>query len=73
MRAQTVFVLSLCLAVAGGCSKAPDRRSFTLQGQVQSIDAPRKLLVVKHEEIKGFMPAMTMPYEVREAVSLPGI
>jgi protein SCO1 len=73
MRAQTVFVLSLCLAVAAGCSKAPDRRSFTLQGQVQSIDAPRKLLVVKHEEIKGFMPAMTMPYEAQEAKLLDGL
>ena len=47
--------------------KAPERRTFTLQGQVQSLDAPRKLVIVKHEEIKGFMPAMTMPYEVEDA------
>jgi protein SCO1/2 len=73
MRAQTVFVLSLCLAFAGGCSNARDRRSYTLQGQVQSIDAPRKLVVVKHEEIKGFMPAMTMPYEAQEAKLLDGL
>jgi protein SCO1/2 len=44
-----------------------------MQGQVQSIDAARKLAVVKHEEIKGFMPAMTMPYEVREPKVLDGI
>lgn len=65
-------VLSLSIAAAG-CSKAPDRRTFTLQGQVQSIEAPRKLVVVKHEEIKGFMPAMTMPYEVEEAKALDGL
>jgi len=40
---------------------------------VQSIDAPRKLVVVKHEEIKGFMPAMTMPYEVEDASALSGL
>ena len=64
----------LCLSlVATGCSSKPDPRSFTLQGQVLSIDSPRKLVVVKHEEIKGFMPAMTMPYEVREEKLLGGL
>jgi len=70
MRAQLVVTpcLSICLALPlAACSNAPAQRSFTLQGQVQSIDAPRKLVVVKHGEIKGFMPAMTMPYEVEEA------
>ena len=75
MRARSFLfpaVLSLSIAAAG-CSKAPDRRTFTLQGQVQSIEAPRRLVVVKHEEIKGFMPAMTMPYEVEEAKALDGL
>jgi protein SCO1/2 len=72
VRAQFVSFLCLTLAVAA-CSQAPERRTFTLQGQVQSIDAPRKLVVVKHEEIKGFMPAMTMPYEVRDEKILEGL
>ncbi len=68
------LVLSLALAVAlSACSKAPDQRSFTLQGQVQSVDLARKLAVVKHEEIRGFMPAMTMPYEVHDIKVLDGI
>jgi protein SCO1/2 len=66
MRAHILF--SLCLALAASaCSKAPDKRTFTLQGQIQSFDLPRRLVIVKHEEIKGFMPAMTMPYEVQDA------
>jgi protein SCO1/2 len=77
MRARRVLFLSVCslclsLAVAA-CSKAPDQRTFTLQGQVQSLDPPRKLVTVKHEEIKGFMPAMTMPYEVTDAKALDGL
>ena len=71
MRAHILFSLCLALAVSA-CSKAPDKRTFTLQGQIQSFDLPRKLVIVKHEEIKGFMPAMTMPYEVQDAKVLNG-
>ena len=72
MRGHIVF--SLCLALASAaCGKSSDQRSFTLQGQVLSLDTARKMVVVKHEEIKGFMPAMTMPYEVQDARSLDGL
>jgi protein SCO1/2 len=72
MRPHIVF--SLCLAVAAAaCSKKPSERSFTLQGQVLSIDAPHRILVIKHEDIKDFMPAMTMPYEAKEARLLEGL
>jgi protein SCO1/2 len=68
------FVLSLGLVLfAAGCTRAPEQRTFTLQGQVQSLDAAHKLVTVKHEEIKGFMPAMTMPYEVAEASAMNGL
>ena len=69
MRNHIVFSLCLALGVAA-CGQRSDQRTFPLQGQVQSIDAPRKLVVVKHEEIKGFMPAMTMPYEVDDVGAL---
>jgi protein SCO1/2 len=72
MRAPVV--LSLCAALfVAACTKAPEQRTFTLQGQVQSLDMPRKLVTVKHEEIVGFMPAMTMPYEVLDAKALEGL
>src|SRR5579862_5302381 len=71
MRAPVV--LSLCLALTAACSKAPDQRTFGMQGQIQSLEPARKLVVIKHEDIKGFMPAMTMPYEVREAKVLDGL
>jgi protein SCO1/2 len=64
---------ALGLALVVACNKAPDQRSFSLQGQVQSLDRAKKLVVVKHEEIKGFMPAMTMPYEVQEVGALENL
>ena len=33
----------------------------------------RKSVTVKHEDIKGFMPAMTMPYDVQTAKALDGL
>jgi len=72
MRASLVLSLALTLASVA-CSRPPEQRTFTLQGQVQSLDVPRKLVTVKHEEIAGFMPAMTMPYEVADAQALDGL
>src|SRR3954468_4655402 len=75
MRAHLSFpiVIAAVALVAAGCGSRSDERTFPLQGQVQSIDAPRKLVVVKHEEIKGFMPGMTMPYEVQEPKALDAL
>ena|SRR5258708_3625396 len=65
------IALLLCLS-AVACS-TPDERKFTLQGQVLSVEPARKMVTIKHEEIKGFMPAMTMPYEVRNENLLDGL
>src|SRR4029079_4725833 len=66
MRSHLVFSLSIVIA-ASDCSRArSDQHAYPVHGQVQSSDAPRKLVTLKHDEIKGFMPAMTMPYEVAD-------
>ena len=61
-----IFCLCLALAGASGCTPASDRRTFPLHGQVLSLEPARKVVTLKHDEVKGFMPAMTMPYEVRD-------
>lgn len=71
MRSGYVFLAALFFIA--GCANRSDERSYTLQGQVLALDAARKQVTVKHEEIKGFMPAMTMPYEVKEAKLLDGL
>src|SRR4249920_3282607 len=66
MRILTAFSLGVALA-AGACSGAADRHEYTLQGQIISIAPDHMDATIKHEDIKGFMSAMTMPYKVREA------
>ena len=53
----------------------PAAGRYALRGEIISVDAARKILVVKHEEIKGYMPAMTMEFAVSAgdaAVAKPG-
>lgn len=70
MRVHKILIIALFLAAA--CAPA-DRREYTLQGQIISIAPDRMEANVKHEEIKGFMAAMTMPYKVRDAKELEGL
>jgi protein SCO1 len=53
--------------------KGFEPKSYALQGQLLSLEPDRKLATVKHEEVKGFMPAMTMPYAVKDAKVLDGL
>lgn len=57
------------LALLGGCKAEPDR-TYPLRGQILAIEQPRpdgrRQFTVKHEDIPNFMPAMTMPYSVKE-------
>ena len=41
--------------------------SYPLSGEIIGVDAPRKVLIVQHDEIKGYMPAMTMEFLVSAA------
>src|SRR5579862_1375016 len=64
MRAHILLSLLLaCAAVA--CSSSSNQHTYQLQGQVVQMAADRQQATMKHEEIKGLMPAMTMPYKVK--------
>ena len=69
------LLLGLALAARGLRLRSllDRRRTYTLQGQVLAVAANRLEATIKHEEIKGFMPAMTMPYKVKDAKALDGI
>jgi protein SCO1/2 len=62
MRA-TACLFTLLLALAAGCERA---RRYELQGQILAIDPARHEITVRHGDIKGFMPGMTMPFRVSD-------
>jgi protein SCO1/2 len=59
-------VLTLAVAlflISCACSRA---RQYELRGQVLAVDPSRRELTIRHQDIRGFMPGMTMPFEVRD-------
>src|SRR5688572_1341198 len=49
------------------------RQVFEVRGVVQEVKASEKEIVIKHEEIPNYMPAMTMPFEVKNTNELAGL
>jgi len=65
------IIVSLVLATA--CSRAPEPKHYELKGQVLGVKAESREVLIKHEDIQGFMPGMTMPFTVRDAKLLEGL
>jgi protein SCO1/2 len=53
----------LLLTVSVGCNRT---RKYPLQGEVVGKNAVTSEITVKHGDIPGFMPAMAMPYRVKD-------
>ena len=68
-----LFGLMIVAALtAFGCARTHEPRQYEVRGQIISVDTDRQEVLVDHEDIKGFMPAMTMPYKVSEPGLLEG-
>ena len=58
----------IAIAILGAaCSRTPPVKEYQLKGQILAIKPDTGEVLVKHEEIPGFMMAMTMPYKVADA------
>jgi protein SCO1/2 len=47
-------------------------RAFQVHGQIRAVDVAGKTVRIAHEEIPNYMPAMTMPFPVKNADILKG-
>ncbi len=65
--ALLLFAAVAVVASLAGCTREPEARRYQLQGQVLAVRPETSEILVKHEDIQGFMPAMTMPYRVKDA------
>jgi protein SCO1/2 len=66
----SLCLLLACLAGFGACRRSGNERRYDLKGKVMAVDAEKHLVTVSHEDIKGYMPAMTMPFPVRNESDL---
>ena len=65
-------VLVAILMVAAGCRPAEPVREYRLVGQILAVDRQRNRVTIRHQDIDGFMPGMTMPFPVRDVSLLNG-
>ena len=56
------------------CDRAadPSAREYELHGQILAVRPERSEVVIKHQDVKGFMPGMTMPFTVKDPDLLKG-
>lgn len=59
--------LTLCFGVA--CRRGNEKR-FDFKGKVIVVEPEKHLVTVSHEDIKGYMPGMTMPFAVKNEADL---
>lgn len=66
------WTAAIVLLAATACSRQAEVRQYELVGQILAVRPERSEVVIKHENIKDFMPAMTMPFKVRDTALLGG-
>ena len=62
-----VLVL-ICLGTFTSCKphKAGNEKRFDLKGTVVAVEPQKHLVTISHEEVKDYMPAMTMPFQLKD-------
>ena len=61
--------VALTLSFAAACRRGNEKR-FDFKGKVIAVDQEKRLVTVSHEDVKGYMPGMTMPFAVKNEADL---
>ena len=77
MKPVIALLAAAVLLLPAGCKRAErpasssgearsSIRRFPFKGVIRQVDSSRAQIVVEHEAVSGFMPAMTMPFTVHD-------
>lgn len=70
-QAILLLVLIICLSGAASCRRdRSNERRFDLKGRVVLVEKDKQQVTIAHGDIKGYMPAMTMPFTVPSQTDL---
>ena len=70
--ARLLPLIPLLLTLAMGACRHNEKR-YELKGKVVMVERDKHLVTVAHEEVKGLMPAMTMPFTVESESDLEAL
>ena len=69
MRRAFASLVFLCTLQCG----IPEEESYRVRGTVEAVDVDARTVKIAHDAIPGFMPAMTMSFDVAAAELLEGL
>jgi protein SCO1/2 len=72
MRVRLTVMILAALAGMAACSPTPPSKQYEVNGQILAIKPETQEVLIKHSDIVGFMPGMTMPFKVKDAAVLEG-
>jgi len=65
--------ITLLVATSATLCACVRAQQYELRGQVLAVDRGRQEVTIKHEDIRGLMPGMTMPFKVSPPTLLDGL
>ena len=68
-----IFLTALAASTVSILRSASQIKTYPARGMVREIDAGENTVSIQHEAVPGYMPAMTMPFEVKDARELKGL
>jgi protein SCO1/2 len=70
--ARAAGALALAAIPLGACRPAEPPRQYPITGQILSVQAERGEITLRHDDVAGLMPAMTMSFPVADRALLDG-
>jgi Cu/Ag efflux protein CusF len=67
---RIAIVCAATVLLLAGCAKPQPVKTYQMHGEVMGIDAAGHVATIKHDNIPGFMSAMTMGYPVKDQAEL---
>jgi protein SCO1/2 len=62
--------ITLLFAVACGPRRPANEKRYPLKGKVIAVNNTERTATIKHEDIPGYMPGMTMPFKIKNDADL---
>src|SRR6266540_3958559 len=65
-----ITIVILAFGIACGPRRSANEKRYPLKGKVVAVDKSDRTATISHEDIPGYMPAMTMPFKIKNDADL---
>jgi protein SCO1/2 len=69
---RTLMTFAMVAVLLSGCDRRDPPKQYEMTGQVLAVHADRNELTIKHDDIPGYMPGMTMNFPVEAGTLMIG-